>query len=146
MNNNLSLADKPAIRVARTDWNRLRMLANATAAANEIADELLGELDRAEIVADTARPDFIAIGTTATYRTSTQDDRVATLVLPAEADITRGRVSVMTPIGVALLGLSAGQSIAWQTRDGRTETLTVTAVGGPVPASAGPDDDGPAAA
>ena len=141
-----TFAEKPAIRVVRTDWNRLRMLANAASNANDLADELLGELDRAEIVPGAAAEGFIGIGTQATYRTTTQEPRTATLVLPGDADITRGRVSIMTPIGVALLGLSAGQSIQWQTRDGRTETLTVLSVGQP-PFSAGePDDDGPSAA
>lgn len=137
--------EKPAIRVARADWNRLRMLANASSMANNVADELLQELDRAEIVSDAAQSDFIRIGTTATYRTTTQGERVATLVLPADADIARQRVSIMTPIGVALLGLSAGQSIQWETRDGRLETLTVVSVGGPAPAPH-PADDGPSAA
>lgn len=136
--------EKPAIRVARADWNRLRMLANATT-ANDIADELLGELDRAEVV-DTSSTDFIGIGSFAIYRTATQEENAITLVMPADADIASGRVSVMTPIGVALLGLSEGQSIQWQTRDGRTETLTVLSIGKAPRLQDFPGDDGPSAA
>jgi regulator of nucleoside diphosphate kinase len=44
------------------------------------------------------------------------------------ADIAQGKISILTPIGVALLGLSEGQSIAWKTRDGREQRLTVLAV------------------
>ena len=40
----------------------------------------------------------------------------------------RGRVSVATPIGAALLGLAEGQSIDWTARDGREQRLTVLAV------------------
>ncbi|MGO8112726.1 GreA/GreB family elongation factor [Rhizobium leguminosarum] len=40
----------------------------------------------------------------------------------------RSMVSVMTPVGVALLGLSSGQSINWSGRDGHVNRLTVTSV------------------
>jgi regulator of nucleoside diphosphate kinase len=49
-------------------------------------------------------------------------------VLPPEADISAGRISVLTPIGAALIGLSPGQSIDWETRDGRVGRLTVESV------------------
>lgn len=131
---------KPAIRVTRTDFNRLQMLANALNADNELKDEL----DRAEIVADAG--DFIGIGSSAVYRTASREERFITLVLPNEADISRKRISVMTPVGIALLGLSVGQSIEWQTRDGRIETLTVVSVNRHAPAADMPEDDGPSAA
>lgn len=51
-----------------------------------------------------------------------------TLVLPGEADIAAGKVSVMTPIGIALIGLSAGRSMNWTARDGRIHKLTVVSV------------------
>ena len=47
------------------------------------------------------------------------------LVYPGEADIAAGRVSVLTPIGTALIGLAEGQSIVWQTRTGVSKRLTV---------------------
>jgi regulator of nucleoside diphosphate kinase len=64
-----------------------------------------------------------------------------TLVYPAEADIAEGRISVLTPVGTALIGLRAGQSITWRTRDGRKQVLTVLRVTPPVA-----DDPGPEAA
>ena len=51
--------------------------------------------------------------------------QTVTLVYPGEADIARGRISVLTPIGAALIGLSAGQSIDWETRSGSIKRLTV---------------------
>lgn len=133
--------EKPFIRVAQTDWNRLHMIANSLESNNAVANELLNELERAQVVPDAEKMDFIGLGSTATYRTTAHDQRTVTLVLPADADIARGRISIMTPVGVALLGLSAGQSIEWQTRDGRTETLTVLSVNKPPP-----EDNGPKAA
>ena len=51
-----------------------------------------------------------------------------TLVFPEEADITRQRVSVMTPIGVALLGLAEGAEFYWDTRDNQRRMLLIIKV------------------
>jgi len=50
------------------------------------------------------------------------------LVYPAEANISEGRVSVLTLIGAALIGLRVGQSISWPTRRGEERRLTVLRV------------------
>jgi regulator of nucleoside diphosphate kinase len=54
--------------------------------------------------------------------------QTVTLVYPGEADIAQGKVSVLTPIGTALIGLAAGQSITWETRTGGVRRLTVLKV------------------
>ncbi|MGY0560088.1 MULTISPECIES: nucleoside diphosphate kinase regulator [unclassified Luteimonas] len=51
-----------------------------------------------------------------------------TLVYPHEADVATGRVSVLAPMGSALIGLSAGQHIDWPNPDGRALHLKVIAV------------------
>ena len=51
-----------------------------------------------------------------------------TLVYPGEADIEQGKISILTPIGAALIGLSKGQSIDWATRTGEIRRLTVLEV------------------
>ena len=53
------------------------------------------------------------------YRTDTGDERIVTLAYPGEADISAGMVSILTPIGTALLGLKTGQPMSWTARDGR---------------------------
>jgi regulator of nucleoside diphosphate kinase len=53
------------------------------------------------------------------------------LVYPNAADIDAGRVSVLTPIGAALIGLSAGQAISFETPSGEQRSLTVLDVRGP---------------
>jgi regulator of nucleoside diphosphate kinase len=50
------------------------------------------------------------------------------LVLPENADINAGRISVLTPVGAALIGLSSGQAMEWLGHDGRERLLTVLAV------------------
>ena len=63
-----------------------------------------------------------------TFRTETGQARRVTLVYTVEADTDLGRVSVLTPVGAALIGLAAGQSIDWTARDGRMHRLTLEGV------------------
>ncbi|MCW5578390.1 MAG: GreA/GreB family elongation factor, partial [Dokdonella sp.] len=53
---------------------------------------------------------------------------VLTLCYPAEDDAAKGRVSVLAPVGAALLGLTLGQTIDWTTPDGHRLRLRVTAI------------------
>ena len=54
--------------------------------------------------------------------------QTVTLVYPNEADIAKGKASVLTPIGTALIGLAVGRSINWRTRTGDMKRLTVLQV------------------
>ncbi len=124
---------KPLITVARTDHTRLTGLAQgALERLPEVADELLVELERASVASDDQlAPNVIRMGSTATYLTETGEERTVTLVYPGEADIAAGKISILTPVGVALLGLAPGQSISWQTRTGNEHRLTIRAVNAP---------------
>lgn len=130
---NISRGRKSPIVIGKSDHARLASLAGAIAGrSEELADTLEAELDRAKIIPDRRVPaNVIRIGATAEWRTETGEERRATLVLPAEADISSGKVSVLTPVGIALIGLSPGQSMQWTARDGRLHTLTVLAVEAP---------------
>lgn len=125
-----TIRTKPAIAVSRTDHGRLTQLAEQS--SNQmVAEALLGELDRARVVPDDELAgSVVRMGSRLRYRTDGGESRVVQLVFPAEADIAAGRVSIMTPIGAALLGLKPGQSIDWRTRDGRIQVLTVESVVG----------------
>jgi regulator of nucleoside diphosphate kinase len=121
---------KPPITIAKSESARLLALAAALAERNpELSDTMFGEIERARIVADTAvGGNVVRMGTTVTYQPDGDEPRTVTLVYPGEADIDQGRISIATPVGVALIGLSTGQSIAWTARDGRGHQLTVLAV------------------
>ena len=95
-----------------------------------LADRLLDELGRARIVKPAKLPaNVVSIGRTVTYRDETTEQvKSVTLVYPENADIDRQRISVMTPIGVALLGLTEGATIFWDTREGQRRKLTVIRV------------------
>ena len=121
---------KPAITMTRSDQESLSRLAESRAARDpDASEQLLAELDRARVVEDGRIPaDVVRMGSTLRFTTDAGEDRTITLVFPGEADIAMGRVSILTPIGAALIGLSARQSIDWTARDGRTHRLTVESV------------------
>jgi regulator of nucleoside diphosphate kinase len=122
---------KPTIVVSDIDYRRLTDLAAAAHDRfRDVAEELLAEMDRARVVAAAAVPaDVVRMGSTVEFRSDTGQQRRVTLVFPGEADITANKISVLTPIGAALIGLSTGQSITWIARDGRQHELTVLSVG-----------------
>lgn len=95
-----------------------------------LADLLFDEIGRARIVASSKMPpNVVSMGKTVTYRDETTgQEKSVTLVYPEEADITQMRVSVMTPIGVALLGLAEGASFYWDTRENQRRMLTIISV------------------
>lgn len=121
----------PPITLNSTDLERLRLLANAAAESHpDAADFLSQEVDRA-VVVDSAPPGVVAMGSRLSFRDeSTGQVRHVSLVYPEEADIAAGKISVLTPIGAALIGLSVGQSIEWQTPAGARRSLTVLEVDG----------------
>ena len=127
MQNTARLRRKPNISVSKTDHARLSALAEAVAERSpEISEELLAELDRARAGADNAvAANIVRMGSTVRFKPDTGEEKTVTLVFPGEADIAQGKVSVLTPIGTALLGLSAGQSMMWTARDGRRHELSV---------------------
>lgn len=123
---------KPAISITRSDHAKLTRFVDSLPESS-VAEELAQELDRAKVISDENPNPVVRIGSTLTYSTETGESRTVTLVFPGEADIASGRISILTPIGVALIGLSAGQSIDWTARDGRTHRLTIDSVEGIAP-------------
>jgi len=126
---------QPRIVISVDDFAHIEALAEAAMQRNPaLAERLLDELSRACIVTAEEMPKtVVGIGSSVTYKdeASGQERRV-TLVYPDEADIARQRISVMTPIGVALLGLSEGAAFYWDTRNDQRLMLTVTQVEQPV--------------
>lgn len=125
-------AHRPQITIARETIDHLEALVQgASARMPELADRLLDELSRARILPTARMPeDVVRIGNRVTWRDETTgQEQTATLVWPEEADIDTGRASVLTPIGVALIGLKAGARFQWETRNGEIRDLTVLSVG-----------------
>ncbi|MFC0244250.1 nucleoside diphosphate kinase regulator [Falsochrobactrum ovis] len=121
---------KPNIVVSETDYERLMGLAGSVPEKQEdIAEELMLELDRAKVVpAKRVADNVVQMGSTVEFKSNDGQERRVTLVYPGEADIAQGKISILTPIGTALIGLTPGQSISWTTRDGRLHELNVLSV------------------
>lgn len=91
---------------------------------------LLAEIERAEIHDAASLPgDVVTLGSTVGYwDEGSNSRRTVKIVLPGHADVEAGRVSVMTPIGAGLIGLSAGQTIEWPDLEGRERRITIVKV------------------
>lgn len=118
----------PSIVIDAAIYERLRGVAAAAMRdAPDVAEPLLEEIERAEIVASEALPaDVVSIGSIVTYRdVATGSTRTIELAWPGDADPKQQRYSVVSPIGAALIGLTIGQTMSWQLRDGEVRQLTV---------------------
>jgi regulator of nucleoside diphosphate kinase len=84
-------------------------------------DILERELDRAEVVgADQVPPDVVTMNSTVRIRDlDSGEESVYTLVYPQDAEISANRISVLAPIGTAILGYRAGDVVQWEVPSGR---------------------------
>lgn len=124
----------PAIAMTSEDAERLGRLANAAAHKFPRTADFLGrEVERARVLSGTdVLPGLVRMGSTVAFRDDvTGQVREAMLVYPDVADVAAGKISVLTPIGAALIGLSVSQSIEFQTPSGGWRSLTVLAVQDP---------------
>jgi regulator of nucleoside diphosphate kinase len=95
---------------------------------------LLEEIERAELHdLETMPHGYAGLNSYVSFvDEKTQKVREVQLVLPAEANITDGRVSILTPMGAALYGLAAGHTIEWPDLNGNFRPIRVLRVGEPV--------------
>jgi len=91
---------------------------------------LASELERADVVdSRDVPPDVVTMNSRVVFEdvASGKTTEVA-IVFPHDADVQRGKVSVLAPVGTALLGLAEGDSIVWPFPDGSSRCLRVVAV------------------
>jgi regulator of nucleoside diphosphate kinase len=122
---------KPAIILSAEDYGRLSALAHAARKRMpDLADELAYEIGRAHVLAKGKHPQHIVcMNSEVEFRDDTTGKvQSVTLVYPQEADILQRKVSVLTPVGTALIGLRTGDSITWEAPDGELRQLTVLSV------------------
>lgn len=108
--------------VGSADYVRLRQYA--------LSDALAEELDRAIVVEMEQVPDdVVTMHARCTYiDTCIGMQRSIELVYPDEADPAMGKISVLTPVGSALIGLKVGQEITWEFPNGSMRCLMVSSV------------------
>jgi regulator of nucleoside diphosphate kinase len=128
MTKKITASAKPRIILTAADHEKLSVLASAaTNTMPDIATELMEELDRAHILPRGRHAaETVCMGCEVDFRDDvTGRVQTVTLVYPNQADISKGQISVLTPIGTALIGLPVGKSINWTTRTGECKRLTV---------------------
>ena len=85
------------------------------------------EIERAKIITDDeVPPDLVTMNSKIRF-VSLPDDKAMTLtiVYPSDSNFSEGKISVLAPLGSALIGLRVNQEINWKFPDGKTKTLKI---------------------
>jgi len=119
----------PSIYLTQSDLDRLTDLleAYAVGSGGRRFDRLEKELDRAIVVPREQIPDdVVTMNSRIIFEDETTGERrEVTLVYPAQADINAGKISILVPVGTALLGLRVEQSIDWELPSGQKRRYRV---------------------
>lgn len=119
---------RPAIIINERDAERIdRLLEQAPYAGLPVASALTAELDRAQMCAPKAMPaNVVTMNSEVKFRDlTTGETRVRTLVYPSQMTDSAQQLSVLAPVGAALLGLRAGDRIQWDLPGGASTHLEV---------------------
>lgn len=122
------MADLPQIYLTQNDADRLLKLVEAQ--PGKRLEKLESELVRANVVPREEIPeDVVTMNSRVIFENETTgEQREVTLVYPGSADIAAGKISVLVPIGTALLGLRVGQSIDWELPGGEKQRYRIVKV------------------
>jgi regulator of nucleoside diphosphate kinase len=123
-------ANLPAVVIHSRDKNALVLVAaNAARLGRPGAEFLMSELRRASLCAAESLPgNVVSLGSRVTYRLDGLPPITSALVLPGEAPRSRHGLSVLTPLGTALLGLRVGARMVFQSRQGVDSEVVVVRV------------------
>ncbi|HNR10368.1 nucleoside diphosphate kinase regulator [Nitrosomonas sp. H1_AOB3] len=107
---------KPKIMISSLDAERLEILLE-TLSQNAFPgrDDLEAELARAEVVdPEEIPPTVVTMNSTVRFRVeSSAEEFCLTLVYPKDVDTSGEKISILAPVGSALLGLAQGDEIEW---------------------------------
>ena len=121
------MARLPQIYLTQDDMDRLLALVDAY--PGQRFEKLEAELLRAHVVPrEKIPPDVVTMNSRVVFENESGERREVTLVYPGSADIDAGKISVLVPIGTALLGLRVGQSIDWEGPGGAKQRYRIAAV------------------
>ncbi|WP_324732376.1 nucleoside diphosphate kinase regulator [Pseudomonas paeninsulae] len=123
------MTSAPSITITRLDLQRLERLLDSLEEFGPGAAALQAELDRAEVIGHDQVPAGLVTMNSRVHcrEESNGKDYHLTLVYPQDAG-KDGCVSILAPVGSALLGLSVGQHIDWIAPGGKELKLTLLAV------------------
>ena len=123
-----SMASLPQIYLTQNDMDHLLKLVEAQ--PGKRFEKLESELVRANVVSREKIPeDVVTMNSRVIFENeTTRERREITLVYPGSADIDAGKISVLVPVGTALLGLRVGQSIDWELPGGEKQRYRIVEV------------------
>ena len=129
----------PPITITRLDLQRLERLLDSLEDFGPSARALETELARAQVVGHDEVPAGVVTMNSRVHcrEESSGKDYHLTLVYPKDANADEGKISILAPVGSALLGLQVGQHIDWPAPGGKTLKLELLSV------EAQPKDGGP---
>lgn len=112
---------QPNIIVSSLDLERLEALADALPAGHSAGSALLDELGRADVRApQDMPPDVVTMNSTVRFAIEgANEERCLTLAYPKDMGQVADAISILTPVGTALLGLAVGDRISWPRPDGQ---------------------------
>lgn len=112
---------QPQITISALDAERLEALLDSVRPDDATARALLDELARADIRApQDMPPDVVTMNSTVRFEIAgAGEQRCLTLAYPKDMARLQDGISILTPVGAALLGLSVGDSISWPRPDGQ---------------------------
>ncbi|MDP9198949.1 MAG: nucleoside diphosphate kinase regulator [Pseudomonadota bacterium] len=118
----------PQIYLTQNDLDQLLKLVESQ--PGKRFEKLESELVRAHVVSREKIPsDVVTMNSRVIFENeTTRERREITLVYPGSADIDEGKISVLVPVGTALLGLRAGQSIDWELPGGEKQRFRIVEV------------------
>jgi regulator of nucleoside diphosphate kinase len=118
---------RPDIEVTNAQYDRLLELADVARGRSPGAQCLSEELERAKVVGKLGAR-TVGVNDVVTFEYDGLYYYDVQLVYPKEADFKHRRLSVLTPVGAMLLGLSEGQSIHWYGADKRSHRVSIEKV------------------
>lgn len=124
----MSRTKTSALVISQRDYQHLLQLIEKN--TSDAADALDAEISRAKIVAQEKLPaDVVAMESQVTFTDlDSGEAKTVQLVYPQAADVSQLKISVLSPVGSALIGLKVGGTIEWPVPQGKKRRLQVVAV------------------
>lgn len=122
------MRDEPSIIISSQDFNRLDQLLDSLPPNSYAEVDLLrAELERARVLDPQLMPsDVVTMNSRVRFRVEpSQKEYELTLVYPKDLDGSSGQISILAPVGSALLGLRIGQEIEWPALHGKSVRVRI---------------------
>jgi regulator of nucleoside diphosphate kinase len=120
---------RPPVYVRRSDLPELRRIAADARKSAPEAQLFLEEFDRLSVAPEAGHDEFVRLGSAVVYKDlRTKRQRRVRLVRPGSEDADENEISLLSPIGGALVGLTEGSIFRWACFDGGLRAIKILEV------------------